>query len=75
MPVGQHTYNPTHSDSRQWQCRAKRYSQKPYFLKYPIPEIPDDSEIKLGQDQVRVLPKINMLGIVYPSDIDYIALW
>ena len=39
--------------------------QKFTFSKYPIPEIPDDSEKKSGMD--RVLPKILGSGIGYPS--------
>ena len=38
----------------------------PKKVKYPIPEIPDDSEKKSGTDWV--LPKIIGSGIGYPSD-------
>ena len=37
-------------------------------MKYPIPEIPDDSENKLGTNWV--LPKIIGSGIGYPSGTD-----
>ena len=39
---------------------------RPKKVKYPIPEIPDDSEKKSGTDWV--LPKIIGSGIGYPSD-------
>ena len=38
-------------------------------MKYPIPEIPDDSEKKSGTDWV--LPKNFGSGIGYPSDPGY----
>ena len=36
--------------------RTEDCAKKYFFLEYPIPEIPDDSENKSGMD--RVLPKI-----------------
>ena len=36
--------------------RTEDCAKKTFFLEYPIPEIPDDSENKSGMD--RVLPKI-----------------